>query len=57
MENNTMDDDGNNIEAAWLHYAIGDIVEACGLYGVDRIMTMIYDAIELERLRGEQVYD
>lgn len=41
-------------ENAWYHYALGDIVQAVAMYGIDTVMTDIYDRLFLENFLGNQ---
>ena len=49
-ENNTMNENRFTSENAWYHFALGDIVQAIALYGVDTVMTDIYDKLFLENV-------
>lgn len=36
-------------ENGWYHFVLGDIVDAIAMYGVDTVMTDIYDRLFLEQ--------
>jgi len=48
-ENNTMNEDRFTSQNAWWHFTLDDVDLAVALYGIDQVMTDIYDRIELRR--------
>ena len=49
-----MNEDRFTSQNAWYHYALGDIVQAVAMYGVDTVMTDIYDRLFLENVLGNK---
>ena len=52
-----MNEDRFTSQNAWYHFVLGDIVEAITLYGVDTVMTDIYDRLFVESLVGDKADD
>ena len=57
MRNNTMNEDRFTSQNAWYHFVLRDIVEAIELYGVDTVMTDIYDVLAVNEMNAERVHD
>ena len=51
-----MNEDRFISENAWYHFVLDDITSAVELYGIDVVMTDIYDRVELYR-KNEPAYD
>lgn len=51
-----MNEDRFTSQNAWYHFVLGDIAEAIHLYGIDVVMTDIYDRLEVEKKQGESIY-
>jgi hypothetical protein len=49
-----MNEDRFNSENAWYHFALGDIAQAIALYGIDVVMTDIYDKVEIANMSLEK---
>lgn len=52
-----MNEDRFTSQNAWYHFVLGDIVDAVKLYGIDTVMTDIYDRLEVERQDSEALND
>jgi uncharacterized UPF0146 family protein len=44
-----MNEDRFTSQNAWYHFVLGDIIEAIKLYGIDVVMTDIYDYLEVSK--------
>ena len=51
-----MNEDRFTSENAWYHFVLDDIASAIERYGIDVVMTDIYDRVELYR-KSEPAYD
>jgi hypothetical protein len=51
-----MNEDRFTSQNAWYHFILDDIASAVELYGIDVVMTDIYDRVELYR-KNEPAYD
>ena len=52
-----MNEDRFTSENAWYHFVLGDIADAVRRYGIDVVMTDIYDRLEVEQQTKEHIYD